>query len=65
MITPKKNRKRRSLKAYDLCSCGYVDCDPAYGFGRDGLDKIHDRLRNKLCMGCGFPPNDCKCKSKE
>ena len=63
MPTPKKIRKRRSSQAYDLCSCGYVNCDPAWGFGHSGVDKIHERLENGECMGCGKKHEGCKCKS--
>jgi hypothetical protein len=58
----KKKRKKRTT-GYDLCDCGYVNCDPSWGFGRNGLDKIHKRLEEGKCMGCGQPKKECTCKS--
>lgn len=63
MPSKKKKRKHRT-KGYDLCSCGYLNCDPSWGFGKNGrIDKIHQRLRDGECMGCGNPKKECKCKS--
>jgi len=62
MIIRKKKQRKHRTTGYDLCSCGYQNCDPFNWKTISGL-KIHKRLREGKCMGCGKIKDECSCKS--
>lgn len=58
----KKQRKPRT-KGYDMHFDGaHINGNPIHFNHSPAIDKIKDRYRNKVCLGCG--KKECKCKSK-
>jgi hypothetical protein len=62
----KKERKQRSYKNYDFCPyCGFPGCEPVPINPKSFAQvKIHKRLAEHKCMGCGKERDKCTCKSK-
>jgi hypothetical protein len=58
----KKKRKPRT-KGYDLCTCGNANCDPFAHSNPHFIRKREKRFKEKLCLGCGKSP--CNCRSKQ
>ena len=60
-VKPRKKRgiKQDGTRSYDLCPCCYAPyCDP---FLRH--PNVEKRLRAGLCPACGYPKDQCRCKS--
>lgn len=62
-MNQKRKRKRR-VKSRDYCTCGHFNCDPMMSPDSPAQRKIHKRLREGKCMGCGKIKNECSCKHK-
>lgn len=64
MNNPRRTRKPRT-KSKDMCPhCFTLDCNPCSRSLNSPVErKINYRLKNNLCVSCGYNP--CKCKRRK